>query len=101
MIDGINLIMDADLGVYALMVRNGGCLLWRDKEMGWWLSQHGGSFLCAGFVAIETSSKFEMSVLDPNNMTWVYITNNGTYLNLKHAHFERLECCKLEIVDSR
>ena len=78
-INGIALIMDADLAVYALTVQNDGRVLWRDEEMGGWLSQHSGSFLCVGFVVIETSSKFEMSVLDPNNMTWVYITKNGAY----------------------
>jgi len=85
--EGITLVMDVNLHVAALIVK--GSVLWTDETQ---LSRvelteedientdtntnsNSGSFLCAGYVAVESPGSWLMNLQNKN--AWIYLTNNG------------------------
>ena len=71
-LEGKTLQMDSSLVVYALIVRNGGKVLWTDS-----IQKTNDIWLCAGYVAVELGGTFDMDLQDEAKTGWIFISNNG------------------------
>ena len=76
---GTRLIMDGNVNVGALIVR--GTVEWNDTTQ-----KNISSFLCAGYVAVESQGIWRMNLQEKYG--WIYIKNNGAvHPNLRERAF--------------